>query len=367
MFFDKNIRYAHRSEYQICTKCVMDTTASEITFDESGICNFCHGVNSHIGNTWFPNNSGEKILKSKFEEILNYKSNEKYDCLIGISGGIDSSVVACKAKQAGLSPLLLHIDAGWNTNTSVSNVEKLTNFLKLDLHTIVVDWDEMRQLQLAYLKSNVMNQDTPQDHALFSSFYNFAYTNKFKYLISGVNFASESVEPASWGYTYTDGKQIKYIAKKFSNLKLKKYPILRIKEYKKIIKNSYFEIVRPLDFGLYNPIAWKNFLVKRIGWTPYDSKHGESFFTNFFQNIYLYEKFNIDKRRSHLSSLIINKTLHRESVLKELNTPPIGKDVRNRLLRSVASKLEISESELESFLYSQARDHYALPNDSKKI
>jgi len=345
----------------------MDTSAPEILFNEEGVCSYCAGVKSHINQSWFPDLNGTKIIEKKFTTIKREIGNKPFDSILGLSGGLDSTVVAFQAVEHGLKPLVVHIDAGWNTNESVSNVEKVCRYLDLELHTLVVNWEEMRKLQVAYLNCGVMNQDVPQDHALFSSFYKFASEKKFKYLISGVNFATESVQPSSWGYTYTDGKQIKYIAKKYGKFKLRKYPLLRIKDYKKILNNNYFDVVRPLDYGFYDPSKWKDDLTSLIGWKPYSAKHGESIFTSFFQSVYLYDKFGIDKRRSDYSSLILSGNMTRDRGLLELQIPPIQLDERNRLIQIIASKLELTDREIESFLQGEARDNYSLPNDSDKL
>lgn len=367
MFYNKVPNYAHRSDYQICNSCVMDTSAPEILFSEEGICSYCVGVKHHLNKSWYPDINGTKIMAKKFMTIKKEIGNKPFDSILGLSGGLDSTVVAFQAVEHGLKPLVVHIDAGWNTNESVSNVEKVCRYLDLELHTLVVNWEEMRKLQVAYLNSRVMNQDVPQDHALFSSFYKFASEKKFKYLISGVNFTTESVQPSSWGYTYTDGKQVKYIAKKFGKFKLKDYPLLRIKDYKKILNNNYFDVVRPLDYGFYDPSKWKKSLTELIGWKQYSAKHGESIFTSFFQSIYLYEKFGIDKRKSDYSSLICSGNMTRDEALLELQTLPIQLDARKRLIQIVASKLELTDREIESFLGGEARDHYSLPNDSEKL
>lgn len=367
MFFDKNVRYTLRKDYQICVNCIMDTTASEIFFDQHGICNFCAGKEFHQNRDWCVDDSSVLRIKKIYNEIRNKKMSKKYDSLIGLSGGIDSAVVAFKAIENGLKPLALHIDAGWNTNESVSNVEKICKHLNLDLHTIVIDWQEMRKLQIAYLQSGVMNQDTPQDHALFSSFYKFAKKYNFEYVLSGVNFSSEMVQPASWGYTFADGKQIKYIAKKFQKLKLKKYPLMKIRQYKKYIENNFFKVVRPLDYGIYKPLEWQDKFLKLIDWKPYKSKHGESLFTFFYQSIYLYEKFKIDKRRNYLSSLILSENIKRAEAIKLVESPILNANERNILMNSICSKLEIPIEEMNNFLNSPIVSHFDLPNDSKRI
>ena len=286
---------------------------------------------------------------------------------MGLSGGVDSAAVAVEAVENGLRPLALHIDAGWNTNESVSNVEKLTSYLNIDLHTVVIDWDEMRKLQIAYLRSNVMNQDTPQDHALFATMYKFMMKQGGTQLLSGVNYTSESVQPASWGYTYADGKQVKYIAKKFGKFRIKNYPIIKIRQFKKIADKKYFDVFRPLDYGKYDPVNGFKRLSEKIGLKAYVAKHTESLFTNFFQSVYLFEKYGIDKRRNHASSLIISGLMSRFEAIQELKKPPIELIDRNRVINAVCSKLEITTREMGEYLTGPKVDHYSLPNDSSKI
>jgi N-acetyl sugar amidotransferase len=367
MFFDKNVRYTHSQDYQICSNCVMDTSAPEIFFDSDGTCNFCNGVRYHLGRNWFPNEFGEQQKFNKYSLIKTKGLGKKYDCILGLSGGVDSAAVALEAVENGLRPLALHIDAGWNTNESVSNVEKLTNYLNIDLHTVVIDWNEMRKLQIAYLRSNVMNQDTPQDHALFATMYKFLMKQGVTTLLSGVNYTSESVEPASWGYTYADGKQVKYIAKKFGKFRIKKYPIMKLKQFIKIADKKYLDVFKPLDYGKYDPIDCSKKLSEKIGWKAYGAKHAESLFTNFFQSVYLFEKYGIDKRRNHASSLICSGFMSRLEAIEELDKPPIGLIDRNRVINAVCSKLEITTREMGEYLTGPKVDHYSLPNDSSKI
>ena len=367
MFFDKNVRYTYSQDYQICSNCVMDTSAPEIVFESDGTCSFCNGVKYHFGRNWFPDEFGEQEKYEKYSQIKLNGVGKKYDCILGLSGGIDSAAVALEAVENGLRPLALHIDAGWNTNESVSNVERLTSQLNIDLHTVVIDWGEMRNLQIAYLRSNVMNQDTPQDHALFATMYKFLAKQEVTTLLSGVNYTSESVQPASWGYTYADGKQVKFIAKKFGKFRIKNYPIMKIKQFKKIADKKYLDVFRPLDYGKYDPINCSKQLSEKIGWKAYGAKHAESLFTNFFQSIYLFEKYGIDKRRNHASSLIISGLMPRLQAVEELDKPPIEIIDRNRVMNAVCSKLEISISEMEEYLSGPKVDHYSLPNDSSKI
>jgi hypothetical protein len=212
-----------------------------------------------------------------------------------------------------------------------------------------------------------MNQDTPQDHALFATMYKFLAKQEVTTLLSGVNYTSESVQPASWGYTYADGKQVKYIAKKFGKFRIKNYPIMKINQFKKIADKKYLDVFRPLDYGKYNPINISKQLSEKFGWKAYGAKHAESLFTNFFQSIYLFEKYGIDKRRNHASSLIVSGLMSRLEAIEELDKLPITQINRNRVISAVCSKLEITIKKMDEYLSGPKVDPYSLPNDSSKI
>lgn len=260
-------------KYRVCTNCIMDTSDSLIEFDEKGMCDHCHNFYENVKPMWHPDEMGMAMLKPLIEKIKREGQGKKYDCLIGLSGGLDSSFVAYYAKEKfGLRPLLLHVDAGWNTPASINNVKCMVEGLKLDLETYVVDWEEMKDLQLAFLKSQVADADTPQDVAFFSVLYDYASKNGIKYILTGGNFSTECVrEPLEWGgYYATDITFVKDVHRKYGKRKLEHFPftdILKYKVYYRYLKG--IKVVKPLDLMPYFKENAIKELHDKFGWQPY--------------------------------------------------------------------------------------------------
>ena len=346
-------------KYQICTCCVMDITDPEIIFDEKGLCNHCRHFHEVTSEHWFPNDEGKKKLDTLFSKIKQKGKEKEYDCIIGLSGGVDSSYLALKLKDCGLRPLVVHVDAGWNSELAVYNIEQIVKHCGYDLHTHVMDWQEIKDLQLAYLKSGVANQDTVQDHAFFASLYHFAVQHNIKYVISGGNISTEAVFPKSWHHEAMDATNLKSIHRLFGKKKLSQYKTINFFEYffyYPFIKGM--EVVRPLNFMPYNKSEALKFLKEKINYKEYGRKHGESRFTKFFQNYYLPKKFNIDKRRPHLSSQILSHSLTRDEALRELQKPLYDEIELNQDKVYIAKKLEISVDELDRFTFEKGI-HYS--------
>ena len=344
---------------RMCTTCVMDTSSPEIEFDTAGVCGFCRGVKGHVGQKWFPDAASASIADERFEHIRIAGLNKQFDSILGISGGVDSAVVAKRALERGLRPLAVHIDGGWNTRESVQNVKALTEKLNIELRTIVIDWSEMRAIQLAFLRSGTLNQDIPQDHSFFVSLYKLAIELNLPTVLSGVNFATESVEPASWGHSYLDGSNLKAIVKKSGFRKrIKKYPVWTNRQYQKETKKLSFKVFEPLNYGIYDPQLEISQLKEDIEWATYDGKHGESIFTGWFQKVYLPERYGIDKRKAHFSSLIISGLMNRDEAINKLKDPIIADSDRNELDRIVAQKLQVSRETLNSFLHLPHKDNH---------
>jgi len=340
------------NEYRICNKCVLDNTAEEITFDEEGVCNFCHFFESLIKPQWHPNEFGWELLQAKLEEIKKYGKKRKYNCIIGISGGIDSSYLTYLAvKEFKLRPLVFHVDAGWNSELAVKNIENIITKLEIDLFTYVVDWEEIKDLQRAYFKSGIANLDVPQDHVFFAMLYHYAIKHKIKYVLTGSNFATESILPKSWGYDAMDSIQIKDIHRRFGNVTLKSYPTINFFKY--FIYYPFvnrMEIIKPLNFMPYSKENAIKLLSDEIGWRYYGCKHGESRFTKFFQTYFLPIRFGYDKRKAHLSSMILSGQIKREQALKELEKPPFQNiDIDEEKL-FIAKKLDISLEEFDGYI-----------------
>ena len=331
----------------ICRRCVMDTTDSNIKFDENGECDYCQNFDKNIKNKLFTLRDSNQ-LASIVKKIKKQKIG-KYDCLIGISGGVDSSFLAHIVKnELSLNPLVLHVDTGWNSKESVNNIERIIDKLGLDLVTIVVSWKEMRDLQLSFFKAQHPNLDIPQDHAIFASIYNYAAKNKIKYILTGGNFATECIrEPLQWAYHASDLFHIKDIQKKFGSMKLKDFPMCNIFTYK--ILYRYFKgikVLQPLNYFDYKKEDSMRILENKYGWLRYEQKHYESRFTKFYEGYWLLNKFGYDKRKAHYSSLILSNQMKREEAILKLEKDPINEKDANNEFSYVSKKLEISESEL---------------------
>lgn len=337
--------------YQICTQTIMDTTDPNIVFNDNGESDYYLNYKQSIETTWHTDEKGYKELMLEAEKIKKEGKNKDFDCIIGLSGGLDSSYTAYVAKVVmGLRPLLFHVDAGWNTEQAVGNIEKLVNGLQLDLYTEVINWQEMKDLQVAFLKSQIADQDMPQDIAFFSGLYKFAKKNKIKYVITGANFSTECCrEPEEWGaYPGIDKKLILDIHKKFGKKELKTFPIVDILNYK--IYYRYIlgmKVFKPLNLVPYNKKEVENFLNDKYGWESFQHKHHESRFTRFYEDFWLPRKFGFEKRRAHFSSLILTGQMTREEALNRISKPELSEDFLQKEFDYVADKLDLTRDELQ--------------------
>ena len=345
-----------------CTRCIMDTTDPEITFDAQGICNHCHEFDQVTSKRWFPNAEGQQKLEALVAQLKKEGEGKAYDCILGLSGGLDSSYLALVMKDHGLRPLLVHVDAGWNSKEAVQNIQAVVDYCGFKLHTKIVDWQEVKDLQLSYLKAGIANQDVVQDHTFFASLYHFAVDNDIRYVINGGNIATESTFPSAWHHSAMDEINLKAIHKKYGNLPLNNYQTISFFEY-----YIYFPIirkmtaVRPLNLMPYSKeIALKR--LQSIGYITYERKHGESRFTKFFQNYYLPKKFNMDKRKPHLSSLIMSGIINREQALEKLNEHLYDEVELIEDKAFIAGKLGITSAELEKYIQEPGRHYTDFPN-----
>ena len=353
-------------EYRICQRCIMDTSDPEITFDERGYCNHCNGFFENAPKVWFPNEEGTKKLQAIVAEMKRYGQGKDYDCILGLSGGVDSSFLAYKAKQLGLRPLAVHVDAGWNSELAVQNIENIVKKLDIDLFTCVIDWEEMRDLQLAFLKSGVANQDTPQDHALFAALYRFAIQNKIKYVLSGSNNATEFILPSSWGSDAMDSFHLKSIHKKFGERSLQTYPTVSFFSLYIAFRYIYgMEIITPLNYIPYNKSEAIQILEREIGWKYYGGKHYESRFTKFFQGYYLPQKFGYDKRKAHLSSLIVSGQISRDDALKEMEKEAYPVDQLAEDREFFIKKMRLTEQEFSDLMSVPNTNFSVYPSNHK--
>ena len=324
----------------------MDTSASEIEFNSIGQCNFCTSAikttSKIIREGYF------KIWASAIKSGLN-KTSKNYHGVIGLSGGLDSSFLLHKLVEAGIRPLVVHVDAGWNSQEASSNIFKLIDKLELTLETIVIDWNLMRNLQLAFLNSGIKNQDIPQDYIFFSTLYDFAENYGLKNIFLGSNFSTESILPKSWGEGALDYKILRSINDKFGTdrtIQLKKIDPLSL-FINTVFKRKYV-IHRPLNYMSYSKQSALKILKDKYEWNDYSGKHKESIFTAYFQDVYLPKRFGIYKAKAHISSLVVNGELSREQALNLLKTNIIDPIQAQRIRLQIANKLEIPTRELDN-------------------
>jgi N-acetyl sugar amidotransferase len=340
-------------KYQICTNCIMDTTDPEIKFDDKGVCDHCNNFYGNILPNWKPGPEGEKELMKIVAKIKEEGKDKDYDCLMGISGGVDSSYMAYLAKvKLGLRPLIFHIDAGWNSQQAVNNIERIIDSLNLDLHTEVINWEEMKDLQAAFFKAQVCHVDTPQDHAFQAAMWNFAAKNGFKYILNGGNISSECVrEPLEWHYHASDLRQIKDIHAKFGTRPLKSFPLASIFKYRiyyKYVKG--ITVIKPLDYIPFEKEKAMQFLEKEFGWQRYAQKHYESRFTRFYEGYWMPKKFGFDIRLAHYSSLILTNQMTREEALKKVAVLPYNDEAIKEDFEYVATKLGFTVDEFKEIM-----------------
>lgn len=340
-------------EYQVCTNCVMDTTDSKIVFDESGVCDHCNTFHKDILPNWHTDERGDKALKEIIAKIKKEGKGKDFDCLMGMSGGIDSSYLLYAMKEKyGLRPLVFHVDAGWNSQIAVNNIERLVDGLGLDLYTEVINWEEIKDLQLAFFKSGVPHVDTPQDHAFFATMYKFASKHRIKYILTGGNYSTECVRnPLEWMYYQSDSIQLRDIYKKYGTGKLKDYPVTNILWHKVYL--PYFKgikLIRPLDYIPYKKDEAMQFLVDTYGYQKYPQKHFESRFTRFYEAYWLPKKFGFDTRKVQYSSLILTDQMTREEALEELKKPAYDPETIKQDFEFIANKLGISVEELQGYM-----------------
>lgn len=354
--------------YQICSRCVMDTSDLDIAFDSDGVCNHCKKFDYIYANHWFPDARGEKLLADYVNEIKRSGVGKPYDCIMGLSGGVDSSYLAVKVVELGLRPLVVHVDGGWNSELATSNIEQLVKRLGLDLHTHVVDWEEMRDLQVAYLKSGVANQDVPQDHAFFAQLLKVGRQHKIKYVLSGSNYATESILPSSWGYSAMDLTNLKAIHKSFGAQPLKTFPTVSFLEwYLTFPRLLGVKFLRPLNFMEYDKAKAKEILIAEYGWKDYGGKHYESRFTKFFQGYYLISRFGYDKRRAHLASMIVSGQMTREAALAELQNPAYPEGQLEEDIDFIRKKLGLSKEGLDEIMRAPKRLATDFRSDAEKL
>ncbi len=341
-------------QYKICSRCIMDTTSDpNLVIDDNGVCNYCHEYDREYEKYRHFKENGEKQLEDLMSRIKEECKDDLYDCALGISGGVDSSYLLYLCHQYGLRVLAIHVDAGWNSETAVQNIEKMCTKLGYDLQTVVMDWPTIKELQRAYMFSGLGNQDVPQDHCFIAAVRQYCKKYRIKYMMNGWNLATEGILSHAYQQNPVDWINIKDVYKKCGRgrISLKKYP--HVSFWDEYIGYEYFypvKQIRPLQYIDYHKKDAIALLEKEFGWKYYGGKHFESRFTKFFQEVYLPQKYGWDKRRDHLSSLIVGGEMTRDEAIAEMEIPTSTPEQLQEETEYVLKKLDISESEWKAIL-----------------
>lgn len=338
--------------YQVCTKCVMDVSDSQISFDDQGVCDHCHAFEEDVRPHWRPDERGKAEVERTVARIKEEGKGKEFDSILGMSGGLDSSfMLHLMVKEFGLRPLVFHVDGGWNSDIAVSNIQNLVDGLGLDLYTEVINWEEMRDFQLAFFKAGVPHLDIPQDHAFVATLYHFANKHGIKWILNGGNISTECVRnPKEWLYYGTDLAQLRDIQHQFGTRRLKTYPfssILFHKIYLRYIRGV--RVFKPLDLLPYSKQMAIETLSNAYGWKAYPQKHFESRFTKFYEGYWLPTRFGYDTRRVQFSSLILTGQMTRADALERLKSPSYDPATIDDDFEYIASKLRISADELRRY------------------
>ena len=344
----------------------MDTSDPLIQFDENGNCNHCNDLIEKYKQVPRIPFANSEVFAATVREIKDSSKGKKYDCILGLSGGVDSSYLAYLLKYAGLNPLVVHFDNGWNSELAVKNIENIVNKLGFELYTYVIDWNEFKELQLSYFRASVIDLEVPTDHLIFGALYTIAKKYGIKNIISGFNLASEGIMPLSWLYMRKfDRANMKDIHKKFGTGKMSKLPTLGFWArffYNKIYRFREYHLLQTFE---YNKFEAKEILKNEFGWADYGGKHYESVFTRFYQGYFLPIKFGIDKRRAHLSNLIASGQMKREDAVEELKKPTYDTQLQIANVEYVCKKWQISKHDFEKVMNSPQKSHDEFANEIK--
>jgi len=358
-------------EYAICSRCIMDTSDPHICFDAQGYCDYCVNFDTTIAPNWHTDERGEAELLRLANRIREDGKGKQFDCIIGLSGGLDSSYAALITREKmGLRPLLFHVDAGWNTDQAVGNIEKLVDGLDSELYTEVVNWEEMKDLQVAFLRSGIPDQDLPQDGAFFSALYKFARQYDIKHIITGSNFATECCrEPEEWGgYLGIDKRLFSDIHRRFGTRPLETFPLIDIFVYKLYYQRALgMRVVHPLNLVPYIKKSAEDEMERRFGWQRFRHKHHESRFTRFYEDYWLPRRFGLEKRRAHFSSLILTGQMTRDAALRRIAKPEMDEHFLREEFEYVAHKLDLTTQELQALFEAPKKSYRDYKNKRSLI
>ncbi|MEJ7737953.1 MAG: N-acetyl sugar amidotransferase [Chitinophagaceae bacterium] len=344
--------------YQQCSISVMDTIADPgISFDDNGICNYYYDYQRLEKIDVFSGEDGKRKLEKIIQKIIEEGRGKPYDCITGVSGGVDSTYLSLMAKRFGLRPLVVHFDNGWNSELAVKNIENIISKLGFDLFTLVVNWEEFRDIQMAYLKASVVDIEAITDHAIIGTLYRLAAKNNIKYILSGSNVVTEATLPRHWIFNKTDHINIQDIHRQFGKVKLRSYPFFTTREKQLYLKIKGIETINMLNYLSYNKKEVKETIIRELDWRDYGGKHYESVFTRFYQGYILPVKFSIDKRKAHLSNLIFSGQITKEEALQELKMPIYDPRQLAMDYDFVLKKFDLTEQEFQQVMKLPRREH----------
>lgn len=353
-------------KFRKCAISLMDTIADpDIRFDEKGICNYYYDYKKAEQTSVLHGEAARSAQQKLIQSIKDAQGKSKYDCILGLSGGVDSSYLAYYAKSIGLNPLLVHFDYGWNSELAVNNIENIVNKVGLDLYTYVMDWEEFRDLQRSYFKASVLDLDVPADHMIFGALYKVANEQDIKFILSGKNVVTEAVLPKAWNYRKFDLVNLRNIHKAYGEKPLSKLPALGAWHFSYYTSIKNIKTVELLNLVDYNKPRAKKFLIEELGWKDYGGKHYESVFTRFYQGYILPRKFNIDKRKAHLSNLVFSEQITLEQAVEEISQPMYPIELMKQDKEFVAKKLGFTFEEFEGLLNLPNRKHESFGTDEK--
>jgi N-acetyl sugar amidotransferase len=355
---------ADNTDYRICVRCVMDTTNPDIRFDAEGVCNFCHAY-EEAAKTLLPAAAAESKLEAIVAEMKAAGRGKEYDCVLGVSGGVDSSYLAYKLKEFGLRVLAVQFDNGWNSELAVKNIELICKKLDIDLYTYVVDWEEFRDLQLAFLRASVANVEAPSDHGIFAALYRIAIERGIRYIVDGNNIVTEQISVRAYGWRYDDLRQLRAIHRQFGTKKLKTFPQMDFWTKLYYIKILGIRQVSLLNYMPYVKSEAMKILQDELGWRYYGGKHYESIITRFHQSYILINKFKMEKRRAHLSNLIFSGQMTRDEALEELKIPVCAPTMIEEDYEYVMKKLGLTEAEFSEILAAPPKSYRDYPNEER--
>lgn len=355
----------HKEPNKTCSRCIMDTSDPRISFDDNGVCCYCKLYDKRIENEVFRGIDGQERLYTIIDKIKREGKDKSYDCLIGVSGGVDSTYVIWYLKKLGLRPLALHVDNGWNSELAVDNIKNTLNRLGVDLVTHVLDWEAFRDLQLSFLKASVPNAEIPTDHIIDCINFKVAMEHGIKYLFNGGNIATEAFVPVAWAYDSRDLRHIKAIHKQFGTKSLRLLPSMSIQGYLYAIFIKGIRWITLLNYLEYKKSEAINILKDELGWRPYGGKHFESVYTRFYQGYILKHKFGFDKKRAHLANLVLSHDMSRSQALEEIAKEDyIGTQLYNEDREFVIKKLGLTKDQFEAIMNLPVKTHYDYPNNS---